>query len=421
MKIAFIVGFFPALSATFLQNQVTGLLDAGHDVRIFAGRNPKEKKVHPDFAKYRLSERVRYFSIPLNKAGRILKALVLFLANFHKGPGKIIKSLNIIKYGKEALSLNLYYYLIPFLQKGNDFAIIHCHFGPNGNTGAYLKELGIPGKLLTTFYGYDLTSHILQEGTGVYKRLFAAGDLFLPICDYFRKKLIDYGCETGKIRVHPVGIELEKYRFSMRTLQPGSTVTILHVGRLCEKKGFAYGLQAVAKLSRDHKNIRYLVVGDGPLREELQALAVDLQVLDYVEFVGPVDQDELVACYERAHLFLLPSLTARDGDQEGTPTVLLEAQAVGLPVISTLHSGIPEVVADGQSGFLVPEKDSDALHERLEYLISHPGEWPEMGKKGRAFIEKNFDIKILNQRLIKYYQTPTGLLNKSFDQTFSKV
>ncbi|MCK5055723.1 MAG: glycosyltransferase [Candidatus Aminicenantes bacterium] len=404
MRIAFIVGLFPALSATFIQNQVTGLLDAGHDVQVFAGKNPGEKKVHPDFLKYRLSERIHYFSIPLNKVLRIVKAIFLFLKNFHKGPGKLVKSLNVMKYGKEALSLNLFYYVTPFLDKGNNFDIIHCHFGPNGNIGAFLKELGVRGKLLTTFYGYDLTSHILQEGTGVYKRLFAVGDLFLPICGYFKKKLTGYGCEIEKIRVHPVGIELEKYRFTSRTFQPGSTINILHVGRLCEKKGFEYGIKAIGMLSRHHKNIHYLIVGDGPLREKLFSLAADLQVLEYVEFVGPVDQEELVALYERAHIFLLPSVTARDGDQEGTPTVLLEAQAVGLPVISTLHSGIPEIVAEGQPGFLIPEKDIEALRERLEYLITHPGVWPEMGRKGRAFIEKHFDIKILNRQLLKYYQ-----------------
>ena len=403
MKIAFIVGMFPALSATFIQNQVTGLLDAGFDVRIFAGKNPKESKVHPDFLKYRVGERIRYFSIPLNKALRILKAMALFLLYFPKAPGKLLKSLNVIKYGKEALSLNLFYHLIPFLGKRNKFDIIHCHFGPNGTIGAYLRELGIEGKIITTFYGYDLTSYPLEEGPGVYKKLFAGGDLFLPICGYFKQKLIDYGCETGKIRVHPVGIDLEKYRFSERRIQPGGTVNILTVGRLCEKKGFEYGIRAIATLSRNFKNIRYLIAGDGPLRENLFSLTAELNIRQYVEFVGPVDQEELVVLYEKSQLFLLPSVTARDGDQEGTPTVLLEAQAMGLPVVSTRHSGIPEITADGQSGFIVPEKDTGALCERLTYLLSHPGLWPEMGGKGRAFIEKHFDIQTLNRQLAKYY------------------
>jgi colanic acid/amylovoran biosynthesis glycosyltransferase len=404
MRIAFIVGLFPALSATFIQNQVTGLLDLGFDVQVFAGKNPKENKVHRDFLKYRLDERVHYFSIPLNKGLRILKAIALFLMNVHKGPRKLLKSLNAVKYGKEALSLNLFYHVIPFLGKNNTFDILHCHFGPNGIIGAYLHELGIKGKIVTTFYGYDLTSYPREEGPGVYERLFAAGNLFLPICDYFKQKLVAYGCETGKIRVHPVGIDLTKYRFSERRIEPGKTITILTVGRLCEKKGFAYGIKAIAALIRNFKNIRYLIAGDGPLRKNLLSLTAELNIREQVEFIGSVDQEELVALYEKAHIFLLPSVTARDGDQEGTPTVLLEAQAVGLPIVSTRHSGIPEITADEQSGFLAPEKDIEALRERLDYLLSHPEYWPEIGKKGRTFIEKRFNIETLNRRLTNYYQ-----------------
>jgi len=403
MRVVFIVGLFPALSATFILNQVTGLLDAGFDVRVFAGKNPKESKVHPDFLKYRLIERVRYFSIPRNKALRFLKAVALFLIKFHRGPGILLKSLNVIRYGRQALSLNLFYHVIPFLGEKNKFDIIHCHFGPNGLIGAYLRELGIKGKIVTTFYGYDLTSHVRQEGPAVYEKLFATGDLFLPICGYFKQKLVDYSCDTGKTRVHPVGIDLEKYRFSERKITTGGTVNILTVGRLCEKKGFEYGIRAMSALSRDFKKLRYLIAGAGPLREQLAALTEELDIRQFVEFLGPVDQDELVALYEKSHLFLLPSVTARDGDQEGTPTVLIEAQAMGLPVVSTRHSGIPEIIAAGQSGFLVPERDTDALYERLSFLLTHPESWPGMGRKGRSFIEKHFDIRTLNRQLAAYY------------------
>ena len=100
----------------------------------------------------------------------------------------------------------------------------------------------------------------------------------------------------------------------------------------------------------------------------------------------------------------LPSITASNGDQEGIPVVLMEAQATGLPIISTYHTGIPEVVIDGKSGFLVHEKDVDALAEKLEYLIKHPEIWPEMGRYGRKHVEEKYDIKKLNQQLVKIYQ-----------------
>ena len=104
-------------------------------------------------------------------------------------------------------------------------------------------------------------------------------------------------------------------------------------------------------------------------------------------------------------ILLAPSITAHDKDQEGIPVVLMETMAMGLPIISTLHSGIPELVQDGISGYLVPERDVDALAEKLNYLIEHPELWSEMGKAGRAFVEENFNIDKLNDRLVEIFQS----------------
>ena len=121
--------------------------------------------------------------------------------------------------------------------------------------------------------------------------------------------------------------------------------------------------------------------------------------------IGGLNQDEVIDICNQAHIFLLPSITASNGDKEGQALVLQEAQAVGLPVISTLHNGIPEGVIDGKSGFLVPEKDAGALAERIEYLIEHSELWPEMGRIGRKFVESKYDIKKLNEELINIYES----------------
>ena len=197
MKIAFLLSGFPTLSETFILNQITGLLDMGHDVKIFAQCKPKEKKVHSDVKKYQLMRRVHYFDMPHNKIKRVLKAIVLIIKNFHKDPVKIVKSLNVYKYGKMALSLRLLYLLIPFLDK--KFDIIHCHFGPNGIIGAYLKELGISSKLLTSFHGYDMSIFIRMNGNDVYQKLFLNGDLFLPVSNCWKDKLIELGCDEKKL------------------------------------------------------------------------------------------------------------------------------------------------------------------------------------------------------------------------------
>ena len=402
MKIAFIIGGFPTLSQTFILNQITGLLDMGHDIEIFAGSNPNDKKMHHDVEKYRLMERVHYTSIPYNKVKRILKAIFLIIKNFHKAPLKILKSLNVFKYGKMALSLKLLYILIPFLDK--NFDILYCHFGSNGILGTYLKEIGINGKLVTTFHGYDMSSFIISNGDNVYKKLFLNGDLFLPISDYWKRKLIRLGCNEKKIIVHRMGINLEKFKFSERRKQSGEPIKILTIGRLVEKKGHEYAIQAIAKIIKKYKNIEYIIAGDGPFRSKLEDLISELGIESYIKFLGAVEQNEVLKLYQQAHIFILPSITARNGDQEGIPVVLMEAQATGLPIISTYHTGIPEVVVDGKSGFLVPERDVDALAERLNYLIERPELWPEMGRYGRKFVEERYNIKKLNQQLVEIYQ-----------------
>jgi len=400
MKIAFIVGRFPTISETFILNQITGLIDLGHGVDIYATDKSDERKVHSDVKKYQLMRRVHYFAMPSNKLTRVLKAIVLIIANFHRGPVKILKSLNISKYGKKALSLRLLYALIPFL--GKRFDIIHCHFGPNGIIGVYLKEIGIDSKFVTTFYGYDMSTFILSNGNNVYKKLFSKGDLFISISEYWKKKLVKIGCEEGRIIVHRLGIDLDDFKSLER--KPPEIIKILSVGRLVEKKGHEFAIKAIVKIISKHKNVTYIIAGDGLLRAKLESLVSELEIKNYVKFLGAVEQDEVLKLYQQAHIFVLPSVTASNGDQEGTPVVLMEAQAVGLPIVSTYHSGIPEVVIDGKSGFLVPEKDVDALAERIEYLINHPEIWSEMGRAGRKFVEEHYDINKLNKRLVEIYQ-----------------
>ncbi len=402
MKIAIIVNRFPTLSGTFILNQITGLLDMGHDVRIFANSNPKEKKLHPDVKKYHLMENVHYFDRYKNKIMRILNVVYLIISNFHKNPIKILKSLNIFKYHKEALSLKLFYLLILFLNK--NFDIIHCHFGPNGIIGVQLKELGVESKIITTFHGYDMSMFILNKGSNVYKNLFLNGNLFLPISDYWKRKLVKLNCDEKKIIVHRMGINLEKFKYSERKIQPGEPIKILTVGRLVEKKGHEYLIKAIAKVITNHTNITCIIAGDGPLRNKLESLVSELGIENHVKFLGAVEQNEVIKLYQQAHIFVLPSITASNGDQEGIPVVLMEAQAVGLLIISTYHSGIPEVIMDGKSGFLVPEKDVNALADRLDYLIKHPEIWLEMGRRGRNFVEEKYDIKKLNQQLVEIYQ-----------------
>jgi len=400
MKIAFIVGMYP--TPFFINNQIVGLINKGHNVDIYAFKEIFIDISGSDLEKYNLDDYLTYFAIPVNKFLRILKAVFLFITNLHKGPLKLINALNFFKYGKNTINLNTFYYVLPFLNSNYD--ILHCHFGPNGIVGSLLKEIGIKGKLVTTFYGYDLSSYITLNGTNVYKLLFKNCDLFFPICKYFRDKLIEFGCNPNKIKVNYINIDCNRYKFKKRIFHSGETLEILTVAVFEGRKGYEYSLKAIAKLVEMNKDIRYTIAGDGENKQKIMQLIDDLNIKNYINYVGRVNQKELIKLYDQAHVFLLPSITADGNDQEGTPTVILEAQATGLPVISTNHSGIPEIILDNESGFIVPEKDVFAITEKLNFFIDNSDALEIMGYKGREFIKQKFDMQESNNKLENAYK-----------------
>ena len=398
MKIAVLTYKFPCLSETFILHQITGLLDMGHDVRIFAFSPANDSKVHPDFDKYDLADRTCYIpSAPGNKFLCMVMALGLVVLNLPRSPGNMLRCLKMFILRKKGLSLKRLYLLLEFI-KGR-FDIVQCHYGTLGIVGAFLKDGGIRARVCTAFHGFDISSYLVTHGDNAYDELFQKGDLFLPTSEHWKNRLLELNCPADRIIVHQMGVDLQRFEYSERTVAEGETVRILMVGRLTEKKGHEYAIRAVAKLIDRGKKVELLIAGGGVLKDSLMSLTSQLHVEDHVKFSGSVDQDEVIGLYARAHLFLLPSVTAADGDMESAPVVLKEACAMGLPVVSTLHSGIGEVVVDGKSGFLVPERDADALVDRLGYLIDNPDIWPQMGRCGRQFIEDHFNIEKLSGEL----------------------
>jgi colanic acid/amylovoran biosynthesis glycosyltransferase len=285
------------------------------------------------------------------------------------------------------------------------YDLIHAHYGSNGLIGAILKKSGVfKGKLITTFHGYDFSKLINERGTRTYEDLFRLGDLFTANTNFTKARVIELGCSPTKIVTLPVGMRINLFDYRERHLGDRGIVKLLTVGRMVEKKGLEYSIKAVARVAQRFSNIEYNIVGDGALRGRLEKLIMELGVGNKVNLLGWKTQEELVELFQEAHIFILSSITASDGDMEGQGLVLQEAQAVGLPVLSTLHNGIPEGVLDGKSGFLVPERDVDALTERLQYLLEHPELWGEMGKRGRRFVEERYDIRKLSQRLVRIYE-----------------
>lgn len=291
--------------------------------------------------------------------------------------------------------------------------LIHAHFGPDGcRFLPYATLSGIP--LITSFYGYDAYVLPQQELSWrkKYRKLFEHGRLFLAEGPAMRDKLIEIGCPSEKIVIHHIGIELDKYNFHIR--KPNSQIRLLVCGRFVEKKGIPYAIEALKHvISKTKADVRLTIVGDsncrGTLTDEKKKILCAIEKYDLgdaVTLTGYVSHKDLIRIIYDHHIFLAPSIHASDGNAEGGfPVILTEAQASGMPVVAFNHCDIPEIIQDGVSGFLVPEHDVGALTEKLIYLIDNPDTWPGIGQAGRTYVEANYNINKLNERLIEIYKS----------------
>jgi len=278
-------------------------------------------------------------------------------------------------------------------------SLLHAHFGQTGyNSLAAKRFAGLP--LITSFYGRDacLLPGVHPIWRRRYTRLFAEGDLFLAEGNHMKSTLVSLGCPQEKVVVHHLGVDLNALPFAIRRPDDDGTIRILAVGRFTEKKGLSYAVRAFAMVARERVGVRLVLVGDGRGKVELAEKAELLRLVhenslgDRVRFTGYVGYPEFLSLIGETHICIAPSVTAGDGDAEGgAPVCLIEMSASGMPVIATRHCDIGEVVLDGVSGFLAPERDVDSLSERLLHLIDHPEIWPAMGASGRKHIEKNYD------------------------------
>jgi len=288
--------------------------------------------------------------------------------------------------------------------KREKIKLIHARFG---NAGVRLmgvkKQLRIP--MLTSFHGFDLP--VKRTKNSVYQsklpKLFKAGDCFTVPSFHMKQKLIHWGCSPEKIKVMYSGIDLRKFSYTKRAPKT-ENLLIIAVGRLHKKKGFRYLLKAFKKVVDRYPSARLTIVGEGAERDTLTKLISALNLKKSVRLEGIVNHSRMSALLNEADIFCLPSITTKEGNQEGIPNAIKEAMATGLPVVSTLHGGIPELVGDESEGLLVPEKSVQLLAEKLMYLIENPTVRREMGQRGRSKVENYFDSSKQVRKLEAIYR-----------------
>lgn len=428
MRVAVFTGTFPSLSETFIARQVNGLLDLGHTVHIYAGEKPSTPLTPDNNGSRNLLSRTSYFKIPpasgywempilplwgrtwlpgstapISNFKRLLSALPSLSHALLRAPWLSIKALDPARYGYRARSLSSIYRLSQLLHGKNRYDVAHAHFGPVADNVRFIRELWrVP--LVVSLHGYDVGAWPREKGSDVYAGLFRTADIVTSNSRYTSKRLEALGCPPHKLHLLHMGLDLTQFAFHERTLSAGGRINLLSVGRLVEKKGFEYGLRALALVREKHPNIHYDIVGDGPLMSRLLEIARELGIEEAITFHGAGSEETVRRKMDEAHILLMPSVTAGNGDTEGQGLVLQEAQACGLPVLATDHNGFPEGMLPGRSGFLVPERDIESTAERLAYMLEHSHLWPGWGRAGRAHVEAHYDIRTLSLRLEQLYR-----------------
>ncbi|WML60373.1 glycosyltransferase [Neobacillus sp. PS2-9] len=285
--------------------------------------------------------------------------------------------------------------------KKNNISLLHAHHGQLGILLLPFKHAtNLP--LVTSIRGRDAT--LANQPVGYLenmKMLFNQGDLFFPVCQYLADRIIDWGCPSEKIRVLYGGVDLSKYHYRAPSLE--GSQNILSVGRLVEKKGHHILMKAFQKIRDKFPKATLTIIGGGELQDELTSLAKQLNLGDSFRLLNHLHKDKVREYMSNADLFCAASLEAANGDVEGIPNTLKEAMALGVPVLSTYHAGIPELITHNQEGFLVKENNVDELATGLEFMLTNRHLWETYTTSARNKVETLFDSKQQLLLQAKYY------------------
>jgi len=393
LSLGYITTELPALTTTFIYREIFELRKQGCKVELFSVWKPDTNEISEEAR--RLMEEIHYIypvgvlSLVLSQALWLftsplmyLRTLALALSCNPEPPGKIVKKLKII----------YHFFVSAHLAKKvclKDIRHFHAHFA-HSPTNIAMFTSGLLGITFSfTAHAMDIYEYVFDLETQIREATFVN-----VISEYNKKYLIGkYGSEIeSKLKVVYCGIDCSKY--VPRAQSIANTVPrILTIARLVEKKGIEYLIEACNLLKLSGYNFRCQIIGDGVLKDELKKMIGILQLCDVVELIGAVSHDKIPELLTTADLFVLPCIIAVNGDRDGIPVSLMEAMALGVPVISTKLTGIPELIEHNQSGLLVPPKNSKQLAETIAFLIDNPERRKKFSQNARERILKDFNLQ----------------------------
>ena len=397
-SITYIVGTYPGLTTTFIDREVTALRGMGVQLRILSIRQPwtklsaEQEALRKDVT-YLLPVKwlpliISHLIYALTKPKRFFSMLVYLLTRPH--PSLRARLMTLIHFVEGVYAA--------YMLRHTPGQHLHAHFIDRAATVAMVASrlLGIP---------YSVTAHAsdIYVNPVLLKEKLANAKFASTCTAYNRSYLSQFGKDLFNHKLLCIyhGLELERY---VNKQQPrlGRPV-ILSVGQLQERKGLSYLVEACGVLRDRGIPFECRIIGEGPLRSTLQNQIQRLGLQDSVHLLGALPHEEVIVQYQEATVFALPAILGKDGDRDGIPNVILEALSMGLPVVSTAHSGIPEVIEEGINGLLVPPEDAKALSSALERLICDPEMQSAFGKAGRQIVADRFNPEKNARRLLEAF------------------
>lgn len=400
LKLGYIVKMFPRLSETFILNEILELERQGVEVVIFSLKKPNEGRFHPQLSS--LKARVIYLEdLDLKKWHNWISAEWSELSKFKENLFALLgDSLASGASGK----VDYIWWSAWIAARANKLGLgrLHAHFASLPSSIAHLahKISGIPYSFTAhakDIFVYDMEEHLLREK-------LSTASFVVTVTNYNKRFLCGAAPEVDPDRIKVIhnGVDLNLFKNDDSIAREKHL--ILSVGRLVYKKGFHDLLDACAMLKEQNTEFQCLIVGDGPEGERLEQKSLDLKLGNEVQFVGPKNLSEVMELMQKATLFCLPCTTAADKNVDALPTVLLEALASGLPILSTNVSGVPEIVDSGVDGLLVDPDNPIALCEALQKMLASGSLRKEFAARGREKAAEKFDLQKAVAKLIQVHQ-----------------
>lgn len=416
LKIGFIHNAFPVLSQTFISKEMLGLQELGLPLKIYSLFYPEKGQIDVVFAS---SDQVHYI-IPTMRPCRLLAAhfyfmfsaplrywKTLFFAVKHRDSsarfGKMFITLltkgEVSKAQRQNLLLH-FILAVPLAQKlkKDGITFVNSHFADAAASFALLCA-----KMLNLHYGVTAHAYDIFAPQFNQREKLLQARFILTCTNYNKTTLLERFADLAMNKVHVFYHGIETSIFARTQHSANQHIEILAVGRLVPKKGFDVLLDVCSLLRRRGHTFKCRVVGDGPLLQPLTQHIAEKGLQNVVELVGAVPTSAAKAYYQRADLFVLPCVVEADGNRDGIPNVIAEAMAMELPVVSSAISGIPELVVDGETGFLHAQRDVQHLADSIEILLHDKNLRRQMGRAGRKRILAMFDSKVCLQNLYDFY------------------